>query len=140
MQLDVGMELTFRLVHVIYKCICTDKHKDAFIGLAAIPDCEHVVYLLSYELLSSRFLSQTDGQTDRQKATHNYELTVLIAQVSSKMQLDVDMSSSANTITFRLGLTQLTFDPDPWRYEFWSNHRQTECDAKTKRLTEQSVT
>ncbi len=29
MQLDVGMELTFRLVHVIYKCICSDKHKDA---------------------------------------------------------------------------------------------------------------
>ncbi len=28
MQLDVGMELTFRLVHVIYKCICTDKPKD----------------------------------------------------------------------------------------------------------------
>ena len=25
MQLDVGMELTFRLVHVIYKCICPDK-------------------------------------------------------------------------------------------------------------------
>ncbi len=28
MQLDVGMELTFRLVYVIYKCRCTDKHKD----------------------------------------------------------------------------------------------------------------
>ncbi len=26
MQLDVGMELIFRLVHVIYNCIWTDKH------------------------------------------------------------------------------------------------------------------
>ncbi len=29
-----------------------------------------------------------------------------------KMQLDVDVSPSANIITFRLGLTHLAFDPD----------------------------
>ncbi len=29
MQHDVGMEFTFRLVYVIYECICTDKRKDA---------------------------------------------------------------------------------------------------------------
>ena len=39
---------------------------------------------LSYELLSSQFLSQRDGQTDRQTESDTYELTVLIAQVSSK--------------------------------------------------------
>ncbi len=39
-----------------------------------------------------------------------------------KMHLDVDMSPPANDITFRLGLTHLTFDLDPC--DFWSSHRQ----------------
>ena len=37
--------------------------------------------------------------------------------LDQKMQLDVDMSPPAIILTFRLGLTQMTFDPDPC--ELW---------------------
>ncbi len=33
-------------------------------------------------------------------------------KIEKKMQLDVDMSPPANSITFRLGLNHLTFDLD----------------------------
>ena len=59
-------------------------------------------------------------QTDnRQTESNTYEPTVQNAQVGSKMQLDVDVSPSANIMTFKPGLAQLTFDLDqrdlwPW--------------------------
>ncbi len=49
MQLDVGMELTFRLVNVIYKCICTDKHKDPCTNSYTLQD-------ITQNILTSQFL------------------------------------------------------------------------------------
>ena len=40
------------------------------------------------------------------------------------MHLDVDMSPPVNDITFRLGLTQLTFDPDPEPRDLGQTDRQ----------------
>ncbi len=55
--------------------------------------------------------------------SHNYvlhkspdqakELNVLPRGRTKKMQLDVDMSPPTNIMTFRLGLTNMTFDLDP---------------------------
>ena len=73
MQLDVGMEPTFRFEHII--CICKE------MGI--------VKYFTRYELLSSLIFvtdrqtdRQTDGQTDGSDA---YEPTVQFAQVGSKI-------------------------------------------------------
>ncbi len=61
-ELNIGiMELTFRLVHVIYKCICTDKHKDGgnkkvtILKLTLISVRDHVWF--SRVWISSLFLS-----------------------------------------------------------------------------------
>ncbi len=68
MQLDVGMEPTFRFEHMI--CICKE------MGIVKFE------YFKRYELLSS-LIFVTDRQTDRQTESDAYEPTVQFAQVSS---------------------------------------------------------
>ncbi len=48
-------------------------------------------------------------------------------------QLDVDVNPPANIMTFRLGLTNVTFDLDPYflRYDFFSSERQTDRGKAT---------
>ena len=56
---------------------------------------------------------------------HQYFNSYMFCMVRNKkkMQLDVDVSPPANTVTFRLGVTHVTFDPDPrdLRYGFLSS-------------------
>ncbi len=70
MQLDVGMEPTFRFEHMI--CICKE------IGI--------VKFEILWNFTSLIFVTdrQTDGRTDRQTESDAYEPTVQFAQVGSK--------------------------------------------------------
>ncbi len=77
-------------------------------------------------LQNSEAMCMVSDQTGISKNTPDKELSILtyirkntVQQVSflqsymTKMQFDVDVSPPANIMTFRLGLTHVTFDPDP---------------------------
>ncbi len=50
---------------------------------------------------------------------------------NKKMQLDVEVGPPANIITFRLGLTLLTFDLDPWSLTLKTTCKTAKCDLKS---------
>ncbi len=79
MQLDVGMEPTFRFEHMI----CIRKE----MGIVKF----EILYFTRYELLSSLIFvtdRQMDRQMDRQTESDAYEPTVQFAQVGSKITAD----------------------------------------------------